>query len=103
MCVQSASGVSYISLTDPATSGHNRSISSFNRRRANERKAGSGSERKPTTPAAEVRPTIVALLTGTKVGQVRLMCSSRVEARGSCCGSRWKEMELCRSARCFVV
>jgi hypothetical protein len=77
MCVRNAIVVSYISLTDPATSGHNKSISSFNRRRANERKAGSGSARKPTTPAAEVRPTIVALLMWTKVVQVWLMRSSQ--------------------------
>jgi hypothetical protein len=55
-------GKSYIWLTEPATSGHSRSISSFSRCRANERRAGSGSERKPTTPAAEVRPTIVLCL-----------------------------------------
>lgn len=73
MCFQYARIVSYISLTDPATSGHSRSISSFNRRRANERKAGSSSERKPTTPAADVRPTIVVLVADTKYVQVRLM------------------------------
>jgi hypothetical protein len=58
-------GMSYIWLTEPATSGHSRSISSFSRCRANERRAGSGSERKPTTPAAEVRPTIVLCLAGS--------------------------------------
>lgn len=52
----------YIWLTEPATSGHSRSISSFRRRRAKERSAGSGSARKPTTPAAEVRPTIAGVL-----------------------------------------
>jgi hypothetical protein len=49
-------------------------------------------------PAAEVRPTIVVELTV-------MMCvgSSRREvhevgAGGSCCGSRWKEVELCCGA-----
>jgi hypothetical protein len=36
----------------------------FNRCRAKERRAGSGSARKPTTPAADVRPTIVGAAQG---------------------------------------
>jgi hypothetical protein len=79
---------SYIWLTEPATSGHNRSISSFNRRRAKERKAGSGSARNPTMPAAEVRPTIVAGWTALIVSGCCRCGACEVEAGGSCCGSR---------------
>jgi hypothetical protein len=45
-------------------------------------------------PAADVRPTIVVELTV----MISVSCSRceahEVEVRGSCCGSRWKEMEL---------
>jgi hypothetical protein len=50
-------------------------------------------------PAAEVRPTIVVELAVMR----RVWCSRcgahEVEARGSSCGTRWKEVELCCGAR----
>jgi hypothetical protein len=49
-------------------------------------------------PAAEVRPTIVAELTVMVSGVCRRYGAHEVEARGSCCGSLWKEMELCCGA-----
>jgi hypothetical protein len=49
-------------------------------------------------PAAEVRPTIVAELTMLIVVRRRRRGAHSVEARGSCCGSWWKEMELCCAA-----
>jgi hypothetical protein len=45
-------------------------------------------------PAAEVRPTIVAELTMSIVVRCRRSGAHDVEARGSYCGSWWKEMEL---------
>jgi hypothetical protein len=49
-------------------------------------------------PAAEVRPTIVAELAMAIGVRCRRRRAHRVEARGSCCGSWWKEMELCCGA-----
>jgi hypothetical protein len=49
-------------------------------------------------PAAEVRPTIVAELTMSIVVRCRQSGAHEVEATGSCCGSWWKEMELCCGA-----
>lgn len=54
-----AKGFTYIWPTEPATSGHSRSISSFNRCRANDLRSLSGSDRKPTRPAAEVKPPMM--------------------------------------------
>lgn len=50
----------YMSGIDFEISGQRRCTSSFRRCKAKLLKAGSGSERKPTRPAAEVKPTIVA-------------------------------------------
>lgn len=49
----------YIRHTEAAISVHNRSTSSFSRLRAKICRSGSGSDKKPTRPAAEVRPTII--------------------------------------------
>jgi hypothetical protein len=49
-------------------------------------------------PAAEVRPTIVVGLLSMMVCGVVDREAREVEARGSCCGSWWKEMELCCGA-----
>lgn len=46
----------YICPTEPATSVHNVSISSFNVCSAKTLSSGSVSERKPRTPEAEVKP-----------------------------------------------
>lgn len=49
----------YICPIDPETSVHTLSISSLSLSRAKACKVGSGSERKPTKPAADVRAGIV--------------------------------------------
>lgn len=60
-------GPTHICPIDPAISGQSKSISSLSLCKANLWRAGSGSERKPTRPAAEVRPTMstVAVETDT--------------------------------------
>jgi hypothetical protein len=45
---------------EPDTSVHTLSISSFSVSRANACRVRSGSDKKPTTPAADVRPTMVS-------------------------------------------
>lgn len=49
-------------------------------------------------PAAEVRPTIV----GGVIPVIAVSCvrcgAHEVEATDSCCGNRWKEMELSSGA-----
>jgi hypothetical protein len=69
---QSRAGVvrpvfAYICPMDADTSGHNRSISSFNLCKAKLCKAGSGSDRKPTKPAAEVSPTMLTAVVATEL------------------------------------
>ena len=53
---------SYIWPIDPATSVHRVSISSFKVCRAKTLSSGSSSDRKPSTPEAEVKPGIIDIL-----------------------------------------
>jgi hypothetical protein len=56
--------LTYICPNDAETSGHNRSMFSLSLRSAKLCKAGSGSARKPTRPAADVKPTMANILRG---------------------------------------
>jgi hypothetical protein len=67
---------SYICPIDPATSVHRVSMSSFKVCRAKTLSSGSSSDRKPSTPEAEVKPGMVDILY-LAVGAHRLEVSAK--------------------------
>lgn len=66
---------SYISPIDAETSGHSKSMFSLRLLRAKLWRVGSGSERKPTRPAAEVKPTMSTTVVATEVVLLRVGCA----------------------------
>jgi hypothetical protein len=73
---------SYICPIDAETSGHSKSMSALSLCRAKLCRDGSGSDRKPTRPAAEVRPTMSTTVVATSVDYWRV---------GGACNGKWPE------------
>ena len=66
---------SYIWPIDPATSVHRVSMSSFKVCRAKTLSSGSSSDRKPSTPEAEVKPGMIDILyLAVGVSQIGYVC-----------------------------
>lgn len=66
---------SYISPIDAETSGHSKSMFSLRLWRAKLWRVGSGSDRNPTRPAAEVKPTMSTTVVATDVVFLGVACA----------------------------